>query len=115
MDNNEQLLLTLANLQLTDVLDIPVMANNQMPKQLASTGKVKAVVLRLNEYVLNTETQTDAPYFYWSNSAKSQTFEVLRGVNSQVIFCTDLSQVWIRYPVLSGRDESITIRVMVYS
>ena len=113
-DNNEFLLRLLANgLTQSKSINVPLRASG-IGKPLLEKGACKAVVLRLNEYVRDTETQTDAPYFYYGDS-NEQNIEVLRGINSQVVFCDDLSEVFVRYPVLSGRDAQIVIRVIVYN
>lgn len=113
-DNNELLLRLLSSgLTQTECIDIPLVAS-KIAKPLASKGMCKAVVLRLNEYDINTETQTDAPYFYVGDKT-FQTIEVLRGINSQVFFIDDLSEIYLRYPVLNGRATSITVRVMIYN
>lgn len=62
-------------------------------------GKCKAVILRLNEYVLNDTagTQNAQRQIYYGDES-NQRFELLRGKNSEIIFCTDLAQVYVRNP-----------------
>jgi len=111
-ENNEQILtITTGYLQLTDTFDVPLIQNGSPTK--LGTGKCKAVILRLNKYLLDSDQEGDTNLFYFGN-AKSQNFEVLRGINSQIIFCTDLEQVFVRILNVSKPTTKNTIRVMVY-
>lgn len=111
---NEDLLVLLrkANLQQTSTLAVKIAQNLDTGVKLADNGACKAVVLRLNNFARNSVngTQVTATYFYWGDNQR-QEFEVLRGVNSQVIFCSNLSEVQVRCPF----NEEVFIQVMVYN
>ncbi len=73
------------------------------------TGKCKAVILRLNKYTRNTTTgAVQAVETAYYGDAKSQEFELLSGIDSEIIFCEDLSEVFIR------TAEACTVQVLVY-
>lgn len=108
----KDLLLDGANLTLTDTVTVLVNPSNVEGVKIGE-GKCKAVILRLNNHESNVATVTSTLYFYYGDS-KSQIFEVLKGENSDIIFCTDLRQVFVRIPVIAGWEAQIGIQVMVY-
>ena len=62
-------------------------------------GKCKAVILYLNSLVLNTTgnegtIKEQAQIYYGDN--RSQFRELIRGQVSDIIFCKDLSEVYVR-------------------
>lgn len=62
-------------------------------------GQCKAVILRLNNFLRNSTdgTAIAASYFYYGDAQKQER-ECLRSVSSDIIFCTDLNQVFVRNP-----------------
>lgn len=78
-------------------------------------GKCKAVKLLLNNYVLNTETATavaDAQRVAYYGDRTRQNAELPRNVNglwSPVIFCEDLSDVYVR-----SNGVETHVQVMIY-
>jgi len=66
-------------------------------------GRCKAVILRLNNYLYNTTTNALTPtnqgLLYYGDSSQ-QRFELIRSassdINSELIICSDLNQVWIK-------------------
>lgn len=108
---NEQILLSLLErlgITKTETHSILIKANTQVGVTLGE-GACKAVVLRLNNFNLNLTSVTTATHFYWGDN-QQQDNEVLRGINSQIIFCTDQNQVKIRCQF----DVDTFIQVMVY-
>lgn len=91
-------------------VNIPAAANPQgLP---LGQGKCIAVILYLNKLVLNTQTNTDTAadvaQVYYGDS-QGQFRELLRGQSSDVIFCTDLEQVYVR-----GNGVANQIQVTIY-
>ncbi len=72
-------------------------------------GKCRAVILRLNQYTRNDTggglQAVEAAYY---GDDQSQEFELLRGVDSEIIFCTDLQEVFIR------SAEACTVQILIY-
>lgn len=73
-------------------------------------GKCKAVVLRLNRFTRNNiaGVEVAATYFYYGDSQKIER-ECLRGESTDIIFCTNLDQVWVRNPFAAD----INIQIML--
>lgn len=88
-------------------LHIPSNVNQGIP--IASQGKCKAVVLRLNAFELDTDTEITIPAIYYGD-AQRQQYELITGINSQIIFCDDLSEVWVRY----AGDEEVNGQIIIY-
>lgn len=118
MQNNQVLTKDLhQGLTLTAVKNIPLKAGDIGKAISVAGGACKAVILQLNKYALNTTDVLKTEYFYFGD-ALSQNFEVIRGFPSQLIFCENLSQVFLRYPDLVnsvGWEENIIIQVLVYT
>jgi hypothetical protein len=75
-------------------------------------GKCRAVVLYLNSLALNTTTNAATAAIlaqvYYGDS-RSQFRELIRGQQSDIIFCTDLSQVYVR-----GNGTANKIQATIY-
>ena len=104
MADNEQnrFLLALAGVQKTDYISYELPSSNSKGMQIGSGG-CKAVILRVNLFDRNTQTNNDPlnHYIYYGN-AQRQEFELPIGVNSPIIFCSDLSQVYVRVPTVNA-------------
>lgn len=90
--------------------------NARLERAMVSTGieigrgKCRAVILRLNQYDRNSTNATlQAVEQAYYGDSQSQEFELLRGVDSELIFCNDLSEVFVRAP------EACNIQVLIYS
>lgn len=116
-NENEQVrtLLALAGVTKTNYITVPVLANASKGIKLGNGG-CKAVVLRLNQYARNTVTDTfgATKACFYIGDANRQEFEVLGGINSQVIFCNDLSEIWVRVPAAVTALGDVNIQVMIY-
>lgn len=77
-------------------------------------GNCKAVVLRLNEFERNSTAGTAqaVEQIYYGDAAR-QEFELKRGINSDIIFCTDLEEVFIRMPV-DAAVADVQVQIMIY-
>lgn len=87
--------------------NIPSNLNQGIP--LATQGKCKAVVIRLNKFEIDTDTEIAVPAIYYGD-AQRQQYELITGINSQIIFCDDLSEVFVRY---TG-DEEVNGQIIIY-
>jgi hypothetical protein len=89
---------------------IPVPQTTEQGTQI-SEGKCKAVILRLNRFTRNDTAggEVAATYFYYGDSQKIER-ECLRGESSDIIFCTDLNQVYVRNPFATD----INIQILIY-
>ena len=69
----------------------------------------KAVILRLNQYERNSTNGTlqGVEQMYYGD-AQSQEFELLRGVDSELIFCNNLQEVFVRTPT------ACTVQILLY-
>lgn len=118
MQNNQVLLKNLNDgLTLTAVKNIPLKAGAIGKPISVAGGACKAVILQLNKYALDTADALKAEYFYFGDTL-SQNFEVIRGFPSQLIFCDNLNEVYLRYPDLVnslGWETNIIIQVLVYT
>jgi hypothetical protein len=93
-------------------------------------GKCKAVVLHLNYYVLNNSdvfqnTDFNGSGIYYGDS-NQQTCELLFNTTSQnaggintrssnIIFCNDLSEVWVRGKISDGGEPAgYQLEVIIY-
>lgn len=74
-------------------------------------GACKAIVLRLNSNIRNNTAAglVTATYFYWGDAQKQEN-EVLRGIDSIVIFCKNQEEVFVR----NAFSGVINIQVVVY-
>lgn len=72
-------------------------------------GKCKAVVLRFNNLTRNDITSVDFQPIYYGDS-DGQEMELLRGETSEVIFATDLSNVYVRAPLFVTDLTAIVYR-----
>lgn len=80
-------------------------------------GACLAVILRLNRYVFNNTTGTENTIrqIYYGDRTR-QECELLRGESSEIIFCNDLSEVFIRCPYdPAGVGNQAFISIMIYS
>lgn len=93
----------------SEYLTIPV---TQTPDQgiKIGEGKCKAVILKLNNFTRNNTAglAITATYFYYGDSTEQER-ECLRGISSDLIFCTDLNQVYIRNPFAA----TVNIQVLI--
>lgn len=89
---------------------IPTTALNQgIP---IGQGKCKAVLLRLNNTILNNSAGTLIPVAernVYYGDANGQFFELTNGQTSELILCEDLSEVYIR-----GNGTLNRIQAMIY-
>ncbi len=109
MTNEQKLdLLLKRGLTKTSFRTIPVAVSQTVGKPIG-LGECKAVILRLNNYTRNTTTgAVQAVETAYYGDEQTQEFELLRGIDSEIIFCEDLSEVFVR------TAEACTIQVLVY-
>jgi hypothetical protein len=93
----------------TEFATIPISANNNRGVPLGQ-GRVKAIILRLNKYERNSVNGTAIvqTQVYYGDESR-QEYELIQGVDSNIIFCTDLQEVYIRTPA------DVTIQVLIYT
>lgn len=86
------------NLTQTEFSSIPVKASLITGTPIG-LGACKAVILRLNLYERNStkETVQAVEQIYYGDST-GQEFELLRGQDSEIIFCNALEDVFVRTP-----------------
>lgn len=76
-------------------------------------GACKGVIIRLNKYKNNTDDASAVLYVYYGDST-AQQYELEQGKESQLILCTDLSQIYVRTPSGLWGGETAEISVLVY-
>lgn len=109
---NEQLLLLLRNAGITKTTQVTkIIQPNKSQGVPLGFQKCKAVILRMNNYVFGTNTVNTANYFYWGNQDKQRN-EVLRGVNSIVIFCENANEIFVNIPEVV--ETTVEIEVSIY-
>ncbi len=92
----------------TRFFTIPLAVTNETGVEIG-IGKCRAVILRLNKYTRNTTSgAVQAVETAYYGDAKSQEFELLSGIDSEILFCEDLSEVFVR------TAEACNIQVLVY-
>ena len=116
MTEQEKTMLALAGVNQTNFITIPVSTLESEGVPLGS-GKCVAVVLRVNLYDRNTQTLVggDGGAQFYIGDANRQEYEVVFGINSQVIFCSDLSEVWVRCCPLEKETDIINVQAIVYT
>jgi hypothetical protein len=74
-------------------------------------GACKAVILKLNRYVFNSTNGTEQGVEQmYIGDAQAQDWELERGRSSDIIFCKDLNEVFVRVP--SG--EVALVQILMY-
>lgn len=90
-------------------------------------GKCKAIKIRPNQFVINSnnlQAVTVQDRLYYGDS-KQQTFEYpltvgadrLAGANpfaSELIYCQDLSEVYLRVPATDGGIAELEVQIMIF-
>jgi hypothetical protein len=124
--------LLLANQITETAFSSVIVKSNVLQGQPIGQGACKAVILRANKFL----TYSDAPdtyngdagvggranKFYYGDS-KQQTFEYLLNVDnanrtlgntkdSEIIYCKDLSDVWVRQ--FNNENVDIEIQILIY-
>lgn len=96
----------------TDFLTVTIPATALKRGLPIGDGKCLAVVLYLNSLahntVTNTATAANLAQIYYGD-ARSQERELIRGQQSDIIFCKDLSEVYVR-----GNGVENHIQVLIY-
>lgn len=99
MNIQHKFLLHEMNIVTTQIKTIVIPATSDLIGMPLGIGKCSAVVLYLNRYVYNTTTATEIPanqrIIYYGDK-ESQARELIAGLQSDIIFCKDLSDVYIR-------------------
>lgn len=116
MTNPEKLnLLLMNNITRTQfaTINLPATAGAKgLPIGDIGGGKCIAVILRINQAVLDSLTATaiatNQTLAYYGD-ARGQFFELRAGVNSEIIFCKDLTEVYVR-----GIGIATTVQVLIY-
>ena len=116
MDTSKKLnLLLMNNITRTQFasVNLPATAGAKgLPVGDIGGGKCIAVILRINLAVLDSLTATAIPTnqtLAYYGDARGQFFELRAGVNSEIIFCKDLSEVYIR-----GIGIATTVQILIY-
>jgi len=86
-------------------------------------GKCKAVTLKVNALFrnVNSNIYTVLGNFYggciYVGDNNRQEYEVLAGIESPLIICNDLSEVWVRVgaEMLAASEKPLSIQVIVYA
>lgn len=105
-------LIWLARITKTEFKSLPISqtVSEGIPLSTAG-GKCKAVVLKFNTFARNdTAGLAVVPTYCYYGDSQAQDRELLRGVSSDIIFCDDLSEVFVRNPFAAD----ITIQYLIY-
>lgn len=79
-------------------------------------GKCTAVILRLNLIQLNALSGAagNAVVQVYYGDRNSQLFELIRGSNSELIICKDLSEIYIRTSYTQTPTQQNFVQAMIY-
>src|SRR4051812_13115889 len=82
----------------SELKTVKVEANTTETGIALGQGECKAVRIRLNAFTRNSNAVAIVPEYFYYGDSQSQEFELETGVNSELIPCTNLNQIWVRNP-----------------